>query len=58
MNKNYKMKIYLISEEQRQEILKYLWTKPYGEVFRSMEVLLKLEERKDERVEEPSKKKV
>ena len=52
------MKTYLINEEQRQEVLKYLWTRPYGEVFRSMEVLLKLEERKDERVEEPSKKKV
>ena len=52
------MKIYLISEEQRQEILKYLWTKPYGEVFRSMEVLLKLEERRDDKLEESSKKKI
>ena len=52
------MKTYLISEEERQEVLKYMWTRPYGEVFRLMEVLLKLQERKDERVEEPSKKKV
>lgn len=52
------MKNFLISEEQRQEILKYMWTRPYGEVYRLMEVLLKLQERKDERVEEPSKKKV
>jgi len=52
------MKTYLISEEERQEVLKYIWTRPYGEVFRLMEILLKLQERKDERVEEPSKKKV
>jgi hypothetical protein len=52
------MKNFLISEEQRQELLKYMWTRPYGEVYRLMEVLLKLQERKDERVEEPSKKKV
>ena len=52
------MKNFLISEEQRQEILKYMWTRPYGEVYRLMEVLLKLQERKDERVEEPSKQKV
>lgn len=52
------MKTYLISEEERQEVLKYMWTRPYGEVFRLMEILLKLQERKDERVEEPSKKKV
>ena len=52
------MTTYLISEEERQEVLKYMWTRPYGEVFRLMEILLKLQERKDERVEEPSKKKV
>lgn len=52
------MKNYSINEEQRQEVLKYLWTKPYGEVFRIMEIMLKLEERKDERLEEPNKKKV
>lgn len=52
------MKNYLISEEERQEVLKYLWTKPYGEVFRIMEIMLKLQERKDERQEESSKKKV
>lgn len=52
------MKNFLISEEQRQELLKYMWTRPYGEVYRLMEVLLKLQERKDERLEEPSKKKV
>ena len=52
------MKNYSINEEQRQEVLKYLWTKPYGEVFRIMEILLKLEERKDERLEESNMKKV
>lgn len=52
------MKNYSINEEQRQEVLKYLWTKPYGEVFRIMEIMLKLEERKDERLEESNKKKV
>ena len=52
------MKNYSINEEQRQEVVKYLWTKPYGEVFRIMEILLKLEERKDERLEESNKKKV
>ena len=52
------MKNFLISEEQRQELLKYMWTRPYGEVYRLMEILLKLQERKDERVEESSKKKV
>jgi hypothetical protein len=52
------MKNYLINEEQRQEVLKYLWTKPYGEVYRIMEIMLKLEGRKDERLEESNKKKV
>lgn len=52
------MKNFLISEEQRQELLKYMWTRPYGEVYRLMEILLKLQERKDERMEESSKKKV
>lgn len=52
------MKNFLISEEQRQELLKYMWTRPYGEVYRLMEILLKLQERKDERLEESSKKKV
>ena len=52
------MKNYLINEEQRQEVLKYLWTKPYGEVYRIMVIMLKLEGRKDERLEESNKKKV
>lgn len=52
------MKNYLISEEQRQEVLKYIWTKPYNEVYKIMEILLKLEERKDDGLEESSKKKV
>lgn len=52
------MKNFLISEEQRQELLKYMWTRPYGEVYRLMEILLKIQERKDERMEESSKKKV
>jgi len=52
------MKNYLINEEQRQEVLKYLWTKPYGEVYRIMETMLKLEGGKDERLEEFNKKKV
>lgn len=52
------MKNYLISEEIRQEVLKYLWTRPYGEVFRLMDSLLKLEERKENELEESSKKKV
>ena len=38
------MKTYLINEEQRQEVLKYMWTRPYGEVYKLMEVILKLEE--------------
>jgi len=53
------MKTYLISEEVRQEVLKYLWTRPYGEVFRVMDTLLKLEERKEsDRTQESDKKKV
>lgn len=52
------MKNFLISEEQRQEVLKYIWTKPYNEVYKIMEILLKLEERKDDGLEESSKKKV
>lgn len=52
------MKNYLINEEQRQEVLKYLWTRPYGEVYRIMETILRLEERKDEQVGESGKKKV
>ena len=52
------MKTYLISEDIRQEVLKYLWTKPYGEVYRIMETMLKLEGGKDERLEEFNKKKV
>jgi len=53
------MKTYLISEDIRQEVLKYLWTRPYGEVFRIMDSLLKLEERKeDDRTQESDKKKI
>jgi hypothetical protein len=52
------MKNYLISEEQRQEVLKYLWTRPYGEVYRIMETILRLGERKDDGLAESSKKKV
>jgi len=39
------MKTYLINEEQRQEVLKYMWTRPYGEVHRLMEIILKLQEK-------------
>ena len=53
------MKTYLISEDIRQEVLKYLWTRPYGEVFRIMDILLKLEERKEDgRTQESDKKKI
>ncbi len=53
------MKTYLISEDIRQEVLKYLWTRPYGEVFRIMDSLLKLEERKENgRTQESDKKKI
>ena len=53
------MKTYLISEDIRQEVLKYLWIRPYGEVFRIMDSLLKLEERKEDgRTQESDKKKI
>jgi len=52
------MKTYLISEEERQEVLKYIWTRPYGEVYKIMDTLLKLGESRNERVEELSKKKI
>ena len=52
------MKSYLISEEQRQEVLKYMWTRPYGEVYKLMEVVLKLEENKNEFGQEQETKKV
>jgi hypothetical protein len=52
------MKTYLINEEQRQEVLKYMWTRPYGEVHRLMEVVLKLEENKNESGQKQETKKV
>jgi|TARA_B110000211_G_scaffold68964_1_gene79643 hypothetical protein len=52
------MKTYSINEEQRQEILKYMWTRPYGEVYKLMEVVLKLEENKNEFGQEQETKKV
>ena len=52
------MKTYLINEEQRQEVLKYMWTRPYGEVYKLMEVVLKLEENKNESGQEQETKKV
>ena len=33
------MKTYSINEEQRQEVLKYMWTRPYGEVVKLMNSL-------------------
>jgi len=52
------MKTYLINEEQRQEVLKYMWTRPYGEVHRLMEIILKLQENKNEPEQKSEKKKV
>jgi len=52
------MKTYSINEEQRQEVLKYMWTRPYGEVYKLMEVVLKLEENKNEFGQEQETKKV
>jgi|TARA_R100000541_G_scaffold9653_1_gene17399 hypothetical protein len=52
------MKTYSINEEQRQEVLKYMWTRPYGEVYKLMEVVLKLEENKNESGQEQETKKV
>tara|TARA_R110002124_G_C8712044_1_gene494996 strand:- start:125 stop:283 length:159 start_codon:yes stop_codon:yes gene_type:complete len=52
------MKTYSINEEQRQEILKYMWTRPYGEVYKLMEVVLKLEENKNESGQKQETKKV
>jgi hypothetical protein len=52
------MKNYLINEEQRQEVLKYMWTRPFGEVHRLMEVVLKLQESKNESGQKQETKKV
>ena len=52
------MKTYSINEEQRQEVLKYMWTRPYGEVYKRMEVVLKLEENKNESGQKQETKKV
>ena len=52
------MQTYSINEEQRQEILKYMWAKPYGEVYRLMDTLLKLKENKDESGQEQETKEV
>jgi len=52
------MKTYSINEEQRQEVLKYMWTRPYGEVYKLMEVVLKLEENKNESGQKQETKKV
>lgn len=52
------MKTYSINEEQRQEVLKYMWTRPYGEVYKLMEVVLKLGENKNESGQKQETKKV
>ena len=52
------MKNYLINSEVVQSILKYMFTRPYGEVYKLMEVVLKLEENKNESGQKQETKKV
>ena len=44
------MEKFIITKEQRKEILKYMWTRPYGEVATHIAMLASLkniEEKKD-----------
>ena len=38
------MKTYSINEEQRQEVLKYMWTRPYGEVAQLIAMIASLKQ--------------
>ncbi len=42
------MEKFIITKEQRKEILKYMWTRPYGEVAALIAILASLEPLKTE----------
>lgn len=43
------MKTFTITEEQAQQILNYLSTCPYGQVYQLVQILMTLEEKKDDK---------
>jgi len=45
------MKTYKITEEQAQQILNYLGTCPYGQVYQLVQILMTLEEIKEAKEE-------
>jgi len=39
-----------LTEEQRKQLLQYLWTKPYGEVAAMVSMLMSLKSKKNDSV--------
>jgi len=39
-----------LTEEQRKQLLQYLWTKPYGEVAAMVSMLMSLKSKKNDTV--------
>ena len=52
------MKNYLISSELLQNVIKYMFTRPYGEVHTLIQALATLQESKDESGQKQETKKV
>ena len=52
------MKNYLISSELLQNVIKYMFTRPYGEVHTIIQALATLQESKDESGQKQETKKV
>jgi hypothetical protein len=48
--------MFLITEEQRKQLLQYMWARPYGEVAQHIAMLAALEPTKTEKKADGSKK--
>ena len=46
--------MYKLSEEQRKQLLQYMWTRPYGEVHQMIAILASLQPAVDKK-DEPGK---
>ena len=42
--------MFTLTEEQRKQLLQYLWTKPYGEVAAMVSMLMSLKSKKNDSV--------
>ena len=48
--------MYKLSEEQRKQLLQYMWARPYGEVAQHIAMLASLQPAKTEKKNDGSKK--